>query len=247
MSAGRSSWSSRSGTATSSARRTPATRRATRPATAGAVSWPAGRDRPSSGTGSTVIARGMIMADELLNGRKATDSELAAIGHGRQCERDRGRGGRRGPADRGRSAPGAAPAGDGPDPGAGAVNTVIREGCGTYMGLWLHRRPARRRARSACGTGVPPRGGRGDPVRLPPGRVRAGDGGAGRAEPGRVDEALREDARERGGPVRPYDYQSETACCPRQTIPDSCSCLEDCGCMCLDCDCAGWGEEHEGE
>ena len=29
------------------------------------------------------------MADELLNGRKATDSELAAIGHGRQCERDR--------------------------------------------------------------------------------------------------------------------------------------------------------------
>jgi hypothetical protein len=36
-------------------------------------------------------------------------------------------------------------------------------------------------------------------------------------------------------------YQSETACCPRQTIPDSCSCLEDCGCLCLDCDCTGWG------
>ena len=29
------------------------------------------------------------MADELLNGREATDWELAAIGHGRQCELDR--------------------------------------------------------------------------------------------------------------------------------------------------------------
>ena len=29
------------------------------------------------------------MADELLNGRKATDWELAAIGHGRQCELER--------------------------------------------------------------------------------------------------------------------------------------------------------------
>ena len=29
------------------------------------------------------------MADELLNGREATDYELAAIGHGRRCERDR--------------------------------------------------------------------------------------------------------------------------------------------------------------
>jgi len=28
-------------------------------------------------------------------------------------------------------------------------------------------------------------------------------------------------------------YQSATACCPRQTIPDSCSCLEDCECMCV--------------
>ena len=37
--------------------------------------------------------------------------------------------------------------------------------------------------------------------------------------------------------------QSATACCPRQTIPDSCSCLEGCTCMCLDCDCGNWGEE----
>ena len=29
------------------------------------------------------------MADELLNGRKATDHELAAIGHGRRCEQER--------------------------------------------------------------------------------------------------------------------------------------------------------------
>ena len=29
------------------------------------------------------------MADELLNGRKATGFELAAVKHGRQCERDR--------------------------------------------------------------------------------------------------------------------------------------------------------------
>ena len=29
------------------------------------------------------------MADELLNGRKATDFELAAIARGRRCERDR--------------------------------------------------------------------------------------------------------------------------------------------------------------
>jgi hypothetical protein len=31
--------------------------------------------------------------------------------------------------------------------------------------------------------------------------------------------------------------QSTTACCPRQTIPDSCGCLEGCGCLCADCDC----------
>ena len=41
------------------------------------------------------------------------------------------------------------------------------------------------------------------------------------------------------------EKQSTTACCPRQTIPDSCSCLEDCDCMCLDCDCSNWGEEYE--
>jgi hypothetical protein len=29
------------------------------------------------------------MADELLNGREATDWELAAIGHGRRCEQER--------------------------------------------------------------------------------------------------------------------------------------------------------------
>lgn len=39
--------------------------------------------------------------------------------------------------------------------------------------------------------------------------------------------------------------QSTTACCPRQTIPDSCSCLEDCECMCLDCICGNWGEEYD--
>ena len=29
------------------------------------------------------------MSDDLLNGREATDFELAAIGHARQCERER--------------------------------------------------------------------------------------------------------------------------------------------------------------
>ena len=42
-----------------------------------------------------------------------------------------------------------------------------------------------------------------------------------------------------------YYHQSTTACCPRETIPDSCSCLEDCECMCTDCDCGNWGEEYE--
>lgn len=41
------------------------------------------------------------------------------------------------------------------------------------------------------------------------------------------------------------EEQSTTACCPRQTIPDSCSCLEDCECMCLDCICEGWGDEDD--
>jgi hypothetical protein len=31
--------------------------------------------------------------------------------------------------------------------------------------------------------------------------------------------------------------QSTTACCPRETIPDSCSCLEGCECTCRDCSC----------
>jgi hypothetical protein len=31
--------------------------------------------------------------------------------------------------------------------------------------------------------------------------------------------------------------QSTTACCPRQTIPDSCGCPDGCGCLCADCDC----------
>ena len=39
--------------------------------------------------------------------------------------------------------------------------------------------------------------------------------------------------------------QSATACCPRQTIPDSCSCLEGCECMCTDCICGNWGEEDD--
>lgn len=43
------------------------------------------------------------------------------------------------------------------------------------------------------------------------------------------------------------DRQSMTACCPRETIPDSCSCQEGCGCACLDCICEGWGEEYEDE
>lgn len=38
--------------------------------------------------------------------------------------------------------------------------------------------------------------------------------------------------------------QSTTACCPRQTIPDSCSCPDDCECLCADCICgrADWDE-----
>ena len=44
---------------------------------------------------------------------------------------------------------------------------------------------------------------------------------------------------------RDMDAQSTTACCPRQTIPDSCSCLEGCDCMCTDCICDNWGEDGE--
>ena len=41
--------------------------------------------------------------------------------------------------------------------------------------------------------------------------------------------------------------QSITACCPRQTIPDSCSCLEGCECICRDCDCQdSYDEDAEG-
>jgi hypothetical protein len=32
-------------------------------------------------------------------------------------------------------------------------------------------------------------------------------------------------------------YQSTTACCPRECIPDECSCPDGCECTCLDCDC----------
>lgn len=40
--------------------------------------------------------------------------------------------------------------------------------------------------------------------------------------------------------------QSTTACCPRETIPDSCSCPDGCECMCRDCDCpADEGDEAE--
>jgi hypothetical protein len=42
-----------------------------------------------------------------------------------------------------------------------------------------------------------------------------------------------------------YFEQSTTACCPRQTIPDSCSCPEGCECMCLDCACDNWGDEDD--
>lgn len=42
-----------------------------------------------------------------------------------------------------------------------------------------------------------------------------------------------------------YYRQSETACCPRETIPDSCGCPDGCDCMCADCDCTGRGEEDD--
>jgi hypothetical protein len=34
-----------------------------------------------------------------------------------------------------------------------------------------------------------------------------------------------------------FDRQSATACCPRETVPDSCSCPDGCTCLCFDCDC----------
>ena len=39
--------------------------------------------------------------------------------------------------------------------------------------------------------------------------------------------------------------QSTTACCPRETIPYSCSCWEGCICMCADCICEGWGDDDD--
>jgi hypothetical protein len=42
-----------------------------------------------------------------------------------------------------------------------------------------------------------------------------------------------------------WEYrQSTTACCPRQTIPDSCGCLEGCTCLCADCNC---GDDEAGQ
>lgn len=41
----------------------------------------------------------------------------------------------------------------------------------------------------------------------------------------------------------PEYRQSTTACCPRQTIPDSCSCPEGCSCQCQDCDCGEEGDD----
>ena len=40
------------------------------------------------------------------------------------------------------------------------------------------------------------------------------------------------------------EHQSTTACCPRETIPDSCSCADDCMCECRDCECPyiAWGD-----
>jgi hypothetical protein len=40
-------------------------------------------------------------------------------------------------------------------------------------------------------------------------------------------------------------HQSTTACCPRQTIPDSCECLEGCDCSCVDCDCPRDDDDDE--
>jgi len=34
-------------------------------------------------------------------------------------------------------------------------------------------------------------------------------------------------------------------CCPMDTEPLSCTCLDGCDCMCLDCSCEAWGEEPE--
>ena len=39
-----------------------------------------------------------------------------------------------------------------------------------------------------------------------------------------------------------WQWQSTAACCPRETIPDLCSCPDGCTCMCLDCECE-WGDD----
>lgn len=39
-------------------------------------------------------------------------------------------------------------------------------------------------------------------------------------------------------------WQSTTACCPRETIPDSCSCPDGCNCLCADCDCGNDDEDE---
>lgn len=44
------------------------------------------------------------------------------------------------------------------------------------------------------------------------------------------------------GDFSPERRQSTTACCPRETIPDSCSCPDGCACMCADCECDDMAE-----
>ncbi len=86
--------------------------------------------------------------------------------------------------------------------------------------------------------------------RFPPVPFRLGNGwelerGGMHLDPAQIPTTLMEPSMEAGHPPWPVmSEQSTTACCPRQTIPDSCSCLG-CGCMCLDCDCENWGEEYD--
>ena len=47
-----------------------------------------------------------------------------------------------------------------------------------------------------------------------------------------------------GSPADEY-RQSATACCPRETIPDSCSCPDGCACLCADCECDDMAEFFE--
>jgi hypothetical protein len=41
----------------------------------------------------------------------------------------------------------------------------------------------------------------------------------------------------------PEYRQSTTACCPRETIPDSCGCPDGCACLCADCECGDDGDD----